>query len=85
MLTYLTMADVIRPSGKLTGFRELPAGSNYCHAFQDDAPDKLSIFLFKIFIECVYPRRQTFVNAGEKWDSLFFIRHAIIRGNLKGS
>ncbi len=44
ILTYLTMADGILPSGNLVSFRELPDGSNYCHAFQGYAPDRLSSF-----------------------------------------
>ena len=42
VLTYLTMSDGILPSGNLISFRELPDGSNYCHAFQGYAPDRLS-------------------------------------------
>jgi Domain of unknown function (DUF3786) len=42
ILTYLTMSDGILPSGNLISFRELPDGSNYCHAFQGYAPDRLS-------------------------------------------
>lgn len=42
ILTYLTIADGILPSGNLISFRELPDGSNYCHAFQGYAPDRLS-------------------------------------------
>lgn len=42
VLTYLTMSDGILPSGNLISFRELPDGSNYCHAFQGYAPDRLT-------------------------------------------
>lgn len=42
VLKYLTMSDGILPSGNLISFRELPGGSNYCHAFQGYAPDRLS-------------------------------------------
>ncbi|MCP4347663.1 MAG: DUF3786 domain-containing protein [Desulfobacterales bacterium] len=44
ILTYLTMSDGVLPSGNLISFRELPDGSNYCHAFQGYAPDRLSNF-----------------------------------------
>lgn len=42
ILTYLTLADGILPSGNFISFRELPDGSNYCHSFQGYAPDRLS-------------------------------------------
>ncbi len=42
VLSYLTTSDGTLPSKKLISFRELPDGSNYCHAFQGYAPDRLA-------------------------------------------
>jgi hypothetical protein len=45
ILTYLTISDGSPSLNKLISFRELPNGSNYCHAFQGYAPDRLARYL----------------------------------------
>ncbi len=60
VLTYLTMSDGILPSGNLISFRELPDGSNYCHAFQGYAPDRLA----RYFKEDVHRLHQVCLKIG---------------------
>jgi hypothetical protein len=60
VLTYLTLSDGILPSGNLISFRELPDGSNYCHAFQGYAPDRLS----KHFNEDIHRLHQVCLEIG---------------------
>lgn len=60
VLKYLTMSDGILPSGNLISFRELPGGSNYCHAFQGYAPDRLS----KHFKEDIHGLHQACLKIG---------------------
>lgn len=42
LLSYLTTSDGTPPSKRLISFRELPDGSNYCHAFEGYAPGRLA-------------------------------------------
>jgi len=60
ILTYLTMSDGILPSGYLISFRELPDGSQYCHAFQGYAPNRLSSY----FNENIHRLHQTCLKIG---------------------
>ena len=42
ILSYLTISDGTLSSERLISFRELPDGSNYCHAFEGYAPGRLA-------------------------------------------
>jgi hypothetical protein len=42
LLSYLTTSDGTPPSERLISFRELPDGSNYCHAFEGYASGRLA-------------------------------------------
>ncbi|MDR3541674.1 MAG: DUF3786 domain-containing protein [Desulfosporosinus sp.] len=42
ILSYLTTSDATPASEQLISFRELPDGSNYCHAFEGYAPGRIA-------------------------------------------